>query len=1148
MDKTHFFARFFRGTIVSKDNWAVANVNTGYVFRCGGDGILDFTYGDNTSTWRSFTSVNKVLTENVWQHVAVTFQNGSNGSVKFYVNGVSVALATTGSVANPIFNYAPPTATVASPNSQDLGIGTDFYDQKLRNFNGQITEVRLWNVARTASQINVFKNRNPILCERTGLVAYYPFNEYSGTNCNNIILSSAGNGTITTISPGTVTRQNSNLDSLASSQNVIFVKAGVAKGDGTSWTKAFSDLQDALTLARSCSNTVTQIWVAAGTYYPTSGTDRTVSFQLINDVALYGGFAGNEYQLSKRNWVANPTILSGNIGNTNLNTDNSYGVFYHNNTVSNPIYSTAILSGFTISDGNANGGGNFYGGGMYNHYASPKVEYCIFTGNNATAGAGVYNELSSAQFSNCRFWNNLASYIGGGVYNTYSYNVYTNCVFIGNNSLNNTGANGGGAVNINSQITYNNCSLSGNRSTSVGGGMYTFSNYSSNFTKLNNCILWGNDSNTYSSSIEKQYYGNISGNNNIFNNCIIQDVNCPSCSIPCNDCPNGGNIDPLFQTQPATNLGSTGDLRLKYASPAINTGTNTISGSNIPTTDYLSNPRTGNPDIGAYEVVIAGVPNVYVDSSRAVSGAGHTWADALKTLSEATDGAWAFPNIQKVFVAKGTYAPQSLPYNMGTNQKGTAIVSTDNRDKTFHIRQGLEVYGGYPSGGGTQNIALNRSVLDGKGVGGVLTDSAYHVVVIDSSANWNVANDTTKLVGFTVRNGNANGTGVIHLQGDIYTGNQFERYYGAGITIVKGLNLLKDNIIQNNTASSLGGGVSLFFGKHSFINNLIKNNKGVGGGGVYARYMKANFKNNIFYQNTIANDLGSYEQAETQSGGGMLCFNSKSLIVNNLFAENSASKVGGGLSLVTCFDTVFNNTFYKNKIEIQDSQAGSAGGGLFTLGGGFFFDPNYVSLKNNIFWKNMTVNDTTLIYSDAFLTAANGTVENNIFQLDSLDINNQPNYPTYANAPIFTNNKYKKNPRFLNGNNLLGADNQLRTNDDGLQLTGCSPAINSGLSLSNLGNNDVKGNPRIVYNKTDIGAYEYTGTTGCTIMSANSGTWENFNTWNISRIPFQKDNVILDNNHTVNITTNAATAKTLEYRPNSSLNFGNGLARFSLGL
>ena len=69
----------------------------------------------------------------------------------------------------------------------------------------------------------------------------------------------------------------------------IYVKEGGA-GDGTSWANAYGDLQDGLDDAGSGDD----VWVAAGTYYPTTEVgetgERYKTFQMKTDVAIYGGF------------------------------------------------------------------------------------------------------------------------------------------------------------------------------------------------------------------------------------------------------------------------------------------------------------------------------------------------------------------------------------------------------------------------------------------------------------------------------------------------------------------------------------------------------------------------------------------------------------------------------------------------------------------------------------------------------------------------------------------------------------------------------------------------------------------------------------------------------------------------------------------
>jgi len=125
--------------------------------------------------------------------------------------------------------------------------------------------------------------------------------------------------------------------------DVIYVDADAAGGDGTSWGTAYKYLQDALYKPPTGGD---QIWVAEGTYKPDQGGgqtpgSRTATFQLINGVAIYGGFAGIETTLEQRDWTSNVTILSGDlngddVGFTN-NGENSYHVVTGSGTDANAV-------------------------------------------------------------------------------------------------------------------------------------------------------------------------------------------------------------------------------------------------------------------------------------------------------------------------------------------------------------------------------------------------------------------------------------------------------------------------------------------------------------------------------------------------------------------------------------------------------------------------------------------------------------------------------------------------------------------------------------------------------------------------------------------------------------------------------------------
>ncbi len=175
--------------------------------------------------------------------------------------------------------------------------------------------------------------------------------------------------------------------------------------DGTSWADAYRDLTTALATATNPA----EVWVAAGTYTP--GANRTDSFQMETGVALYGGFSGVETSLAQRNIAANPTILSGAIADGTV-TNNAYHV-----VDASTVGATAVLDGFTITGGYADGVGNghWLGGGIRMSSGSPVIRNTTIRGNVATHGGGVYVDDGSPLFDNVTFIGNTADR-GGGLY------------------------------------------------------------------------------------------------------------------------------------------------------------------------------------------------------------------------------------------------------------------------------------------------------------------------------------------------------------------------------------------------------------------------------------------------------------------------------------------------------------------------------------------------------------------------------------------------------------------------------------------------------------------------------------------------------------------------------------------------------------
>lgn len=203
-------------------------------------------------------------------------------------------------------------------------------------------------------------------------------------------------------------------------QQPLFVKKG-AQGNGSSWSQAFGDLQQALRIAKPG----TSIWVAAGVYTPTTSNDRSKSFVIGNGVILLGGFSGFESHSDQRNWVANETILSGDIGTASQD-DNSLNIVYTCNV------NNVVVDGFTISGGNSansidlEGTRNGTGAAWFNEASMNThgvlIQNCTFRDNAANFAAGIYNlavngATNNSRILNCAFINNSSKIEGGAIMN-----------------------------------------------------------------------------------------------------------------------------------------------------------------------------------------------------------------------------------------------------------------------------------------------------------------------------------------------------------------------------------------------------------------------------------------------------------------------------------------------------------------------------------------------------------------------------------------------------------------------------------------------------------------------------------------------------------------------------------------------------------
>ncbi len=232
---------------------------------------------------------------------------------------------------------------------------------------------------------------------------------------------------------------------LANSQTVIYVDDDAGPGgDGTSWATAYDNLAAALSSISSG-----QVWVAEGFYTPGNPGDEAASFEMLNNVEIYGGFVGNETSRNQRDWTANVTTLSGDLGgddvyghNWNINTPNSDHIIR-----AVDVDASAILDGFVVIGGHSSfeaGAGIFIQGG------SPTILNCSFEWNLAgfSGGGGALALDASPVFEACRFINNWSHlFEGGALYVSGTSDVIVrDCEFTSNTCTGSGREAAGGAI------------------------------------------------------------------------------------------------------------------------------------------------------------------------------------------------------------------------------------------------------------------------------------------------------------------------------------------------------------------------------------------------------------------------------------------------------------------------------------------------------------------------------------------------------------------------------------------------------------------------------------------------------------------------------------------------------------------------------
>ena len=665
---------------------------------------------------------------------------------------------------------------------------------------------------------------------------------------------------------------------------------------------------------------------------------------------------------------------------------------------------------------------------------SSKITFCRISYGNATGawgsedGGGIYlNNSSKIRVENCLISNNRSEGEGGGICCWLSSApVLTNNWFI-----NNRAQKGGGIYfRVNNSISDG---LFCNNYADNGGGIY----------------IYGCDSELSGITIRN--------NSAVFGGGIYQA---------------GGGI-PVFNTTDRCsiylNYAYASGLDI-YANPNENDIINIVADSLtvINQHDYFYYPITRFTFDQQNYVVEQEAQDLYVSMTGSDNNLGTSSSDPLKTIHMALKKIMVDElNPRTIYLENGTYSKGATGELLPVNPREFVTISGTDRDETkiYGEEESRLLYGYNDNDFIIQNITLQGGFAQNGG-GIYLTNYSSpelnNVKILDCNAS--------SLGGGMY----CNEYSSPNIHNSIFINDTAQE--GGGLYCRSSSSpQLTEVEFNSNNAGSKGGGIYIYqYNCDIKLDScLIQNNTATQGGGIY---MYQGTENASISNTTIRNNYVE-KKIYYGFGGGLVLDNSSPVINNVEIIENTAERYGGGIYSLHISNPVFYN------VNISDNISLDRGGGLCIS-----HDGNHKHY-NTLISDNTAINGAG-IYTDFSSNSVyiNVTISGNYCTTGNggAIYNNGPN-TTFLNSIIYDN--YPNEIHVTSGSvtaeycniegSWPGAGNiDIYPNFQTLnyRLMSFSPCINaanpdtSGLNIPTI---DLDGNPRIVMDTIDMGAYEY---------------------------------------------------------------------------
>lgn len=652
---------------------------------------------------------------------------------------------------------------------------------------------------------------------------------------------------------------------------VIYVRPGESGSLWNGKSPVYSELGQALLNAQAGD----ELWVAAGIYKPTTGNDRSISFELKEGVKLYGGFVGTETNRDQRDPYKNKTILSGNIGDQSIHTDNSRSVVNADGSLV-AITEAAVIDGFIIENGYSPT--TWYGGGLYLENASPRVVNVWFRNNHAIMGGAVYGDATSAAFfANVIFSSNSSSSAGGAVYAQGAMTFY-HCLWYGNhNAVASSAASLTDDASIYNSIIWGNTSQSG--TPVVTAANVTYSIVQGGYTGPGNLdtdplfhVAENEDFRLNSGSPALEAANNaliplwltkdIEGNARIQGTADMGPYE-GAVRVPVTTNPAEGAVFDASETAFTLEWGWTAAAPANIVSYELEykiNGGSVVSANTAMATSYQ---LSGVIESGRISWRVAAVDDndnrtwsawthffkkrghpVYIRPNG--MGTGKAWNDATNLQAALADYILG----DELWLAAGTYRP----------------TTTSNRNLSFEVKEGIKIYGGFIGNESDRNARdwyRNRTILSGDiGAPGNTIDNSRNVMI----ANGTLADPITSA---TVIDG-------VVIEGGYNADNNSS---GAGILLNWASPAFVNVWFKNNYAFQGGAVYGDSNSQPVFVNSLFTNNSSTRYGGAVRAHARMEFDNCLFYGNSTGDRGGAVDNASS----------STFVAVNNSIAWNNSA-------------------------------------------------------------------------------------------------------------------------------------------------------------------------------------------------------------------------------------------------------------------